>query len=180
MKHLISLILFFSVTNAFTAESNSLLRFTCQKYYISDGELANRVFILEQTSIKQIDSSQVIDGSDLINPKGKYYTGETEFRMRIYNASLISDDQTKEEIIEELLKQEASRDTTNRLLDFKGTGGRLELTIDFGSKDPYNKSILIDLNDLSEAQMQTNSGATNMLEDGFYRCEEPVLIPYRD
>lgn len=184
MKHLISLILFLSVTNSFAAENN-FLRFVCQKYYALSGEPSNNVVIVEQTSVKRFNSKKngVVDGSDLINPKGKNYTGQTEFRMRIFNdVSLVSDDKTKEEIIKELLKKQANRDIDGDLMDFKGIGYRLGSGFAFDSKFnsegvPYNKTLLIKFNDLSDGEMVTDNAASTMFEDGLYRCEEPVLIP---
>ena len=180
MRHFIALILFLSMTSNLAAEGSKLLRFVCQDYtdYSATGKPNNRVAIVEQLSTKSIDGDEVIDASDLIDPQGRVYTGQTESRMRIYNGvSLISDDRTKEEIIEELLKQEASRDINDVLLDFKGVGSRLQSTFAFEGETPYDKTLHVRLNDLSEGSMFTDSAARVMYEDGSYRCEEPVLIP---
>ena len=179
MKHLMILILLFSTAKVFAGEGNSLVRFVCQGYSVSDGELFNKVVIVEQTSLKEVDSSEIVDGSVMIDSKGEYYTGDTEARMRIYNGvSLVSDEKTKEEIINELLKKQASRDIEGTLMDFTGIGGRLTSTFGFDSITPYEfKGFILDLKDLTYGRIITNNGAARMHEDGRYRCEEPVLMP---
>ena len=184
MKYFVVSMLFLLMSASLAAEDSGLLRFVCQKYYFSNGRPSDKVAIVEQLSTRRIDSdgveieSEIIDGSDLINSNGKTYSGQTAFRMRIFSGvSLLSNDKTKEEVIEELLEQEASRDIKGRLMDFKGKGGRLRSTFGFETKLPYDKGLLVDLKDLDNGTMDTNNAASTMFEDGLYRCEEPVLIP---
>ena len=179
MKHLIILILLFSTTGAF-AEDNNLVRFACQKYSVSNGQLLSTVVIVEQTSVKKFEDTEIINGSDMIkDPLENVYTYDTAFRMRIYNGvSLVSNEKTKGEIIGELLNTRASLDKDGDLMDFTGTGYRDGTWFNFDSLTPYDfKVFYLNLEDLSKGQIRTNSGAINMHEDGFYQCEEPVLIP---
>ena len=176
MKHFISLILLLSTTKAFTADTDTLVRFVCHRG--EDRGFINTVVIVEQTSVKAIEYNENVDGSAMIDSDGEIYTKDTPFRMRIYNdVSLVSDKKTKEEIIEELFKQSASRDLNGELMDFTGKGGRFKSEFIFSSENPYDKSFLIDLNDPTYVQMSTSGGAGIMLEDGPYQCEDPVLIP---
>ena len=143
------------------------------------------MIILEQTSVKAVkDTSDIIDGSAMTDPQWGFRTRQTTFRMRIYNGvSLVSDEKTKEEIIEELLKKPASRDIDGDLMDFTGSGSRTSSTFVFRPK-PYDfKSLSVDLRDLSGGWTKTtitNSDENITYEDGFYQCEKPVFIPIKE
>ena len=185
MKHLIRLILLLSTITTFAKTKSSLVLFACQQYYGPNSELFNRVIILEQTSVKAIkDISKIVDGSALINPKGEFRTRQTAFRMRIYNeVSLISNEKTKKEIIEELLKKPASPDVNGELMDFIGSGSRTSSIFVF-HPTPYDfKSLSIDLRDLSSGWTKTTITTSDrdiMYDDSFYQCEKPVLIPIKE
>ena len=95
-----------------TDKSAQRVRFVCQAFDQFDYEFRNRVMILEQTSTKTLDTYSnldQVDGSSMIDldSKATYMgvTGTAEFRMRFYIGSLISESETEEEIIEELVKK---------------------------------------------------------------------------
>ena len=160
------------------AQDHSFLRIACQKYYVSDRELSAVVVIVEQLSVERIGGTDIVDGAALVNPGGKSYTGQAAFRMRIFrSASLMSYGKTREEVVEELLRRPASTDLRGFTMDFSGIGSRLNDTFGFGSTSPYDKSLTVDLKDLWNAQLATDNAASTMLEDGFYKCEDPFLMP---
>ena len=180
MKHLITFIFLLSTVTAFAETKNNLVRFVCQQYNDAAGtELFDRVVIAEQISVEAIKKSLVdtVDGSEMTDyQEGDIYTQQTAFRMRIYNGtSLVSGEKTKKEIIEELLKKPASPDVDGELMDFTGTGYRMDSTFYFNSTNPYNKSLSVNLKE-NKGRVKTNNGAMRMIEDGPYHCEEPVLI----
>ena len=117
---------------------HSLVRFVCQKYSVLSGERLNRVVVTEQLSVQSIDGNDTVDGSDLIDIEGELYTEKAPFRMRIYNdVSLVSSEQTKEEIIADLLHKPAGRDVDGDLMDFSGKGRRFKGRFTFSSITPY-------------------------------------------
>ena len=191
MKYLISLSLFLAATQAFseaTPTGNHLLRFVCQEYSIEDP--LNNVLLLEQLSVIPLDKKSVaggfdtVDGSVLIDPDDyvRFYTGEVDFRMRIFKTSLISDQRSADQIIEDLIQREADLDVEGQLMDYTGYGVRVLSEFRFistGSSE-FVKDVSISLLDESislkkfEGGMDTKNGS---LEDGIYRCKDPVLIP---
>ena len=179
MRHWMGVALLLGAATA-VAETN-LAQFVCQRMN-SKGHLLDTVVIVEQTSTKAIDRvlSDTVDGSNLIDPDGEpFYTGTTAARMRFYNGvSLVSADKTKEEIVESLLQQPASAYPNGELMDFTGKGSRFGSGFGFTSMTSWGfKSFGLDLEDLGYGRVTTANGALTMLEDGFYRCEEPVLVP---
>ena len=183
MKRLLTAILLLSVcgTTLAQAQGNTLLRFVCQKYYVSDLEMSQRVAIAEQLSVQRIGSTEIVDSYALTDHRGKSYTGQVPGRMRLYRTSIVSDEKTKEQIVEELLERPADKDLRGRVMDFMGTGSRLTGTFGFDSQKPYNKSIIVDLIEGSSelpqeiglpymGQLATDNAASTMLEDGFYGC----------
>ena len=187
MRHWMGVALLLGAATA-VAETN-LAQFVCQRMN-SKGHLLDYVVIVEQTSTKAIDpidgvSPDTVDGSNLIDPDsgttawGEYYSGTTTFRMRFYKGvSLVSADKTKEEIVESLLQQPASAYPNGELMDFTGKGSRFFSGFGFESMTSWGpKSFTLDLDDLGWGRVGTANGAVRMLEDGPYRCEEPVLVP---
>ena len=157
-------------------EGHSLVRFVCHRG--EDQGYINRVIIVEQTSIKTIENSlaDTVDGSEIIDPQVDY-TDQTPFRMRIYDdVSLVSNERTKEEVIEELLGKPAGRDLNGELMDFTGTGYSMNNIFKFNSTTPYEKSLYVYLKEEFEGEVDTNNGARMMLEDGPHRCEPPTLV----
>ena len=104
--------------------------------------------------------------------------------MRFYRDSLIQDKKTEKEIIDELVKREADKDHKGRVMDYTGLGGRDFANFGFGSYEKFGfyKGLYIDMEDLSgrevlEGSLDTNNGTAIFLEDGFYKCRKPLLLP---
>ena len=186
MKYLVIILSIFLFTNkSFSKQIPTgfqLLRLVCQAYWASDGNLKDYVLILEQTSSNTINTtadSKTIDGSVLIDPESEtYFTDEAAFRLRVYKASLVSEEKTEEEIIKDLLSSRAGLDLKNRPMDYTGEGLRWSKTFTFKSTGPYKflKTVNVSMKDL-KGDMSTNLGASRSLEDGLYTCKKPVLIP---
>lgn len=137
------------------------VRFVCQAYDIFDQKFRNRVIIVEQTSTKSLSRYSPLDwvaGSSFIdlNSKDIYMgmTGTTEFRMRIYIATLFSDDKTEQEIIEDLLKKPGDFRVAKyefqdpAPMDYTGTGHRDKSTFYFvyeRKRDGFHKHFSFNL-----------------------------------
>ena len=186
MKYLVIILSLFLFTNkSFSKQiptGHQLVRLVCQATD-SEGHLEDYVLILEQSSSKplstEITGLKTIDGSVLIDPENEIYlTDDAAFRLRVYEASLVSKEKTEEEIIEGLLSSKAGLDLKNRPMDYTGTGARLDDDFIFKSTGPYKflKKVKISMKNF-KGYMNTNLGASRSLEDGYYTCQEPVLIP---
>lgn len=126
-----------------SGEDPTRVRFVCQAFSDTSYEFRNRVMILEQTSTKNLGGygPDPVDGSSIIdlNSDATYMgmTGVAEFRMRIYIASLISEEETEEEIIEQLLEKNGDYRVAryefqdSAPMDYFGTGHRDESTFVF-------------------------------------------------
>ena len=161
------------------ASGHSLVRLVCQQYSATDGELFNRVVIVEQTSINEIDDpTRIIDARTLLDyDSGEAYTGDVPARMRIYSGvSLGSDDRANETITEALRRQPASRDSDGTLMDFTGRAYRTDRALGFESISPDDsKAFSLGFRTMRNGYIRTNDGTVRMDEDGRYRCETPAL-----
>ncbi len=164
-----------------TPTGYQLVRFVCQAAAFTTKQLRNHVVILEQISSKTMNTDSAdfptIDGSVLMDPNGRIMTDKGEFRMRIYNnTSLVSSTQTVEQIVEDLLDQEASFNKANQLMDYRGVGYRFVQTFVFTSTNVHlQKKMSVFIEDHS-GELKTIDG-NQTLEDGYYICQEPVLVP---
>ena len=196
MKYLMSLFILLSATQALSQEETKLIRLVCQYYDRVDEKFSDYVAILDQLSVdtdpKTNFGFKTADGRILIDLNHRrFFTGEVEFRMRIYRASLISSKKTEEEIIGELDKRQADKDTKGRLMDYTGLGSRLYSEFTFGSTGPYAFEKIIRIQKLKNPTttalkdpvlfsglMKTynSNGSGPFFEDGIYRCKNPVLV----
>ena len=170
MRYLIIVFVFlFSTTPGFSAwkeTGNNLARFVCQEY--SYDEPRNLVIIVEQLSVDTVDGSLHIDPDEIEGELGE----ENRFRMKIYrDSTLISSEKTKEEVIKDLLSQEASLDSDGNRMEYEGMGSRFLFEFTFVSEDE-SKVFNIDLRNRG-ADISNN----NIIISAFLQCEEPELFP---
>lgn len=152
-----------------SGEDATRVRFVCQAYDQFDHEFRNRVMILEQTSTKVLDrysGLDLVDGSSIIdlNSDATYMgmTATAEFRMRFYIASLISEDETEEEMIEQLVKKNGDYRVAkyefqdSAPMDYLGTGYRDESTFYFSYQrqtDAFSKQFTFNLSEFYENEL---------------------------
>lgn len=187
MKYLISLSLLFFTTRAFSKTiptGHELARFVCQGSMFNDRKPLDFVVILEQTSSKTLKingilyDKKIIDGSVLV-ALDNFWTDYAPFRMRVYRTSLLSDEKTEKQIIEELLRKKADLDSHGRQMDYTGRVSWWPRNkINFESTAPYDflREMSISLEN-KEGIIQTEFGKISLLGDGFYICKDPILIP---
>ena len=162
----------------------NLLRLVCRKInarYI-DILLPDRVIILNQIS------NQFVNGSDLIALEPNVPTAQTEFKMSIYKASLISDKKTKEQIINELLGKRPDfeydglvfRDESSRLIfsNPPETATKIEMVVHM---DGYLTRNIVEAREFRFANwgwffIENSDKSSHLLEDGIYHCEDPILL----
>ncbi len=168
-----------------------MIRIACQEVQ-ADGELIDRVLIIEQLSTEATDkhlyssAPDHFDGVELITPGLSShilpaYTFKAPFRMRIYNqVSLVSPTKSRDQIVQRLLQTKAGKDPAKGfLMDYQGLGYRYESSLIFRSKDPHGflKKIEIGLMGRNNRKGYMTTNLTAGLVDGPYICDEPVLIP---
>lgn len=152
-----------------SGEDTARVRFVCQAYDRFDHEFRNRVMILEQTSTRVLDkysNLDLVDGLAIIdlNSEATYMgmTGTAEFRMRFYIASLISEEETDEEMIEQLMKNNGDYRVAQyefqdaAPMDYLGTGYRDESTFYFNYQrqtDAFSKQFDFDLSEFYENEL---------------------------
>ncbi len=164
----------------------NLVRFACQRYDLFNEKYLDTVILLDQISIDVIDPRKIggvstAPASVMIDPNhprsysGRFYSGATEFRLRIYKASLRSNKQSVAQIIEALESQEAA-------MDLMGDGGREDADFYFANNkelDGYLMVMIIyDLRSQPlEVRLETTHGDFHhTFGDGTYHCQKPLLI----
>ena len=166
MKYLISLSLFLAATQAFsesTSTGNQLAHFICQHSEF------DHVLILEQVSVVPLDKGttggfDTIDGSVFIDADSpRTYTGKAKFRMKILDAnfeSLNFSDQSKEEIIKDLLARPAELGQDGKAMKYTGFGFRSLSRFVFISKDygDFFRRVDISLEGEEYYRVSTNNG----------------------
>ncbi len=178
-----------------TDKPSQRVLFVCQAYDRFFHKFRNRVLILEQTSTKSLSSYSPlnhVNGSSMIdlNSKDTYMgmTGSTEFRMRFYIATLISEDKTEEEIIRELLKKPGDFRVAKyefqdpAPMDYIGTGYRDGPTFYFRyerEKDGFHKAFDFHLAKYYERKGFNSNNFRDLDSDALKELEkEDVYFPY--
>lgn len=201
---------------------NNLVRFVCQKYGEVGKNFFDTVAILEQmsvqgvfrkteedgNSIKSIVQPVTVDGPMIIDADGlsileafdnsdlkMLTTGKVTFRMRIYNnTSLVSSEKTKDQIVDELLRQKASLDSRGQPMDFIAKGHSYKWSnssqfyflfsfFAYSHGDSIYRKFSIDLSERRELGYHAKfkakidfSEPLDRKENGVYYCEKPVFV----
>lgn len=177
-----------------TDKSAQRVRFVCQAFDRFDYEFRNRILILEQTSTKVHDTYsnlEQMDGSSIIdlNSKATYMgmTGTAEFRMRFYIGSLVSENQTEEEIIEELLKKPGDFRVAKyefqdpAPMDYIGTGNRDGSTFYFfyeREKDGFRKDFTFNLAEFYGREVFDIDNLQDLDTHSLKDLDQDVLVRY--
>ncbi len=170
-------------SSGYQAPKQDLVRFACQRFDRFDSfdeQYLDRVILLDQLSVDVINPMQAggirtAPASVMIDPNHprRTYSGATKFRLRIYRASLRSNEKSVAQIIEELESQKAE-------MDLMGDGGREDSNFYFGSHELDGRlkgMIIYDLGSQPlEALLETEHGGFYTLGDGEYYCQQPLLI----
>lgn len=177
-----------------TDKSSQRVLFVCQAFDRFDYKFRNRVMILEQTSTKTLDTYSNLDqveGSSIIdlNSKATYMgmTGTAEFRMRFYIGSLVSENETEEEIIEELLKKPGDFRVAKyefqdpAPMDYIGTGNRDGSTFHFvyeREKDGFHKKFTFNISEFYQKEVFDIDNLQDLDTDSLKDLDQDVLVRY--
>lgn len=198
LTHLVLLVSLVLAAGAISAKASQTdtpvqrVRFVCQAFdYVGDHEFRNRVIILEQTSTTPLDAYpdlDQVDGSIFFDrnwtpPSYMGVSDSAEFRLRVYIATLISDDKTEEEIIEELLERPGDyRDSDSWFkvqdpgpMDYIGYGIRIDSTFYFiyeRETDGFRKDFDLDLDEFYRGDVFDIDNLRDLDTDSLKRLDE--------